>query len=328
MAIDAKQNFLKQVEMKCADLLTVNDMSRLMGIISDVMDGFRMEEISRDAWEMNEDDMLDAYEASMNVQGRSKKTISRYVYIIQRFMKFAKTKTRNVNVYHVRNWLAAEQKRGVMDSTLEGNRLVLSAYFGWLFREGLIERNPMANIGTIKVAKREKKTYSDVELEKLNRCCKTQRDRAILHFLRSTGCRISEMTGLNRDSVDNTSREFVVHGKGDKERIVFLDAVACMHLQEYLAGRTDAEEALFIGIRRERLEPDGVRTMLRALGREAGVDKVHPHKFRRTLATELARKGMQIQKIAGLLGHEKLDTTMKYVNNNHEDMKADYRRYA
>ena len=328
MAIDAKQSFLSQVEKKCADRLTVTDLSGLMGIISDVMEGFRMEEINRDAGEMSEDDMLDAYEASMHVQGRSEKTIQRYIYIIRKFMGFVKTRTRNINVYHIRNWLAAEQRRGIMDSTLEGNRQVLSAYFGWLFREGLIEKNPMSNIGTIKVAKREKKTYSDVELEKLNRCCKTARDRAILHFLRSTGCRISEMTELNRDAVDMASRECVVHGKGDKERVVFLDAVACMHLKEYLDSRKDFNEALFIGVRRERLEPDGVRCMLRTLGRDAGVEHVHPHKFRRTLATELARKGMQIQKIAGLLGHEKLDTTMKYVINNREDMKADYRRYA
>jgi site-specific recombinase XerD len=212
---------------------------------------------------------------------------------------------------------------------LEGNRTVLSSYFSWLFREGLIEKNPITNVGVIKVPKKQKKTYSDIDFEKLNQCCETIRDRAIIHFLRSTGCRISEMCGLDRDMVDLEALECVVHGKGNKDRTVYLDPVAGMVLNEYLKQRTDTSPALFAVMRgQERIQPNGVRVMLKKLGRIAGVDHVHPHKFRRTLATDLARHGMPIQEVANLLGHEKLDTTMRYVVLNKEEMKHNYRRYA
>ena len=328
MAIDAKQNFMGRVERRCAEELTAADLQRIMGIIGDVLEGFSMNELRGGQWEMPEDDLLGAFTASMRVRGRSERTINRYSYVIGRFMKYAGVPARAVNVYHIRNWIAEEKKRGIQDSSLEGNRQVLSSYFGWLFRESLIDKNPVLNVGTIKVPKKQKKIYTDIDLEKLNRCCGTLRDRAILHFLSSTGCRISEMTELDRDAVDLEAMECVVHGKGNKDRTVYLDAVACMLLGEYLESRKDNLDPLFVGQRGERLQPGGVRYMLKQLGDRAGVDHVHPHKFRRTLATELTRHGMQLQEVANLLGHEKLDTTMKYVVLNKDDIKSNYRRYA
>ena len=328
MAIDAKQSFLSLIESKGAELLTVADMNRLMGMISDVLEDYDMRELRTDRWDLTEDDLLDSFIASLKIQGRSAKTIARYKFIIGKFMKSANVNTRRVNVYHIRNWIAAEKERGIQDSTLEGNRQVLSSYFGWLHREGLIDKNPIVNVGTIKVPKKQKKIYSETDLARLDRQCGTQRDRAIVHFLRATGCRISEMTQLNRDSVNYEKLECVVHGKGDKERTVYLDEVALMHLKEYMEMRKDVSEALFVGCRQERLTPGGVRCMLKQLGKRAGVDHVHPHKFRRTLATEMSRHGMQIQRVAAILGHDKLDTTMTYVMNNNEDTHADYRRYA
>ena len=242
MAIDAKQSFLSQIEHKCADLLTVNEMSRIMSTISDLLQGFRMEELRMDM-DAQEDDLMDSFVASLRVQGRSQKTIERYVYVIEKFMKYTSVPTRQVNVYHIRNWLTAEKDRGIQDSTLEGNREVLSAYFGWLFRESLIEKNPVVNVGVIKVPKKQKRTYTDIDIEKLNQCCESLRDRAILHFLRATGCRISEMTELNRDTVDLEALECVVHGKGDKERTVYMDAVTGMILGNYLQSRKDKSEA-------------------------------------------------------------------------------------
>lgn len=327
MAIDAKVSFLRQIEKACEDKLTVKDMTELMRTISDVMQGFRMEEL-RSAEEYRDDDLLDSFIDALKVQGRSEKTIRRYRFIIGKFQDFAKTPTRNINVYHIRGWIAAEKERGIKDSTLEGNRQVLSSYFGWLFRESLIEKNPIVNVGVIKVAKKHKRIYSETDIARLDRECETKRDRAIMHFLRATGCRISEMTQLNRDQINYEKMECIVHGKGDKERTVYLDEVARMHLMEYMEERQDVSEALFVGCRQERLTPGGVRCMLKQLGERAGVDHVHPHKFRRTLATEMSRHGMQIQKVAAILGHEKLDTTMEYVVNNNEDTHADYRRYA
>lgn len=328
MAIDAKQTMLSMIEKSCAGILTVRDMQGVLRAVNDVLDGFDVTQRAGAEWESGGDDLLGAFLASLRVQGRSEKTVKQYTYIINRFMAGAKVRPRAVNVYHIRTWLAAEKERGIRDSTLESNRQVLSSFFGWLHREGLIERNPMGNVGAIKVPKKLKEVYSGVDLERLNQACECIRDRAIVHFLRSTGCRISEMTELDRGAVDLEKLECVVHGKGNKERRVYLDDVAGDVLRQYLATRDDEERALFIGRFGERLRPGGVRIMLKRIGKIAGVEHVHPHKFRRTLATSLARHGMQVQEVAYILGHEKLDTTMRYVVRNDQDVKSSYRRLA
>ena len=325
MAIDAKISFMNQLKEQMADTLTVEQMAKLEKTGFALMDRFDVVELIDNT---GPDDLLDSYVAAMKVECRSQKTINRYVYIIGKLMAFAKVPTRRVSVYHLRAFIAAEKERGIQDSTLEGYREIFSAYFNWLQRECLIDKNPTTNLGVIKCAKKEKKTYTERELERLNRCCANIRDRAILHFLRSTGCRISEVTELNRDMVDIDRLECVVHGKGNKERTVYLDDVAAMVLGEYLASRTDDNPALFVNRYTERIHPGGVREMLNELAEKAGVDHVHPHKFRRTLATDLTRRGMPIQEVARILGHEKLDTTMKYVILNKDDIKASYRRYA
>ena len=323
--IDAKVSFMTQMEAGLTDTLTVDQMKKMQTVGYAILDKFDLVEL---ADEMEQDDLLDCYVSAMKVECRSQKTIDRYVYVIGRMMEFVKVPTRRVSVYHLRNYLTHEKERGICEQTLEGYREIFSAYFNWLQRESLIDRNPCVNLGVIKVPKKEKKTYTDAELERLNWFCGNIRDRAILHFLRSTGCRISEITGLNRDQVNLELLECVVHGKGNKERTVYLDEVAGMLLAEYLNGRIDDVPALFINKQHDRLNPGGVRAMLNKLAKKAGVDHVHPHKFRRTLATGLARHGMPIQEVAKVLGHEKLDTTMKYVVLNKDDVKASYRRYT
>ena len=327
MAIDAKVSFLGQVEHKLADAITVSDMAKIMESLSDILECFQMREIVK--WDENApDDLLDSYIASLRVQGKSELTINRYVYKIKKFMDWVGVPTRRVNVYHIRSWIAKEKERGIADSTLEGDRSVLSAYFGWLFRESLIEHNPVVNVGTIKVPKKEKELYSPIDIAKLDDKCSSIRDKAIMHFLASTGCRISEMTGLNRDAIDFKEREVIVHGKGNKERVVYFDPVTGMLINEYLKSRKDDNEALFIGKRSERLQPGGVRVMMKQLAKEANVNHVHPHKFRRTFATMAAKRGMPVQEICKLLGHEKIDTTMRYVVLDRDTIKASYKRYA
>ena len=323
--IDAKVSFMTQMEAGLTDTLTVDQMKKMQTVGYAILDKFDLVELED---EMEQDELLDCYVSAMKVECRSQKTIDRYVYVIGRMMEFVKVPTRRVSVYHLRNYLTHEKERGICEQTLEGYREIFSAYFNWLQRESLIDRNPCVNLGVIKVPKKEKKTYTDAELERLNWFCGNIRDRAILHFLRSTGCRISEITGLNRDQVNLELLECVVHGKGNKERTVYLDEVAGMLLAEYLNGRIDDVPALFINKQHDRLNPGGVRAMLNKLAEKAGVDHVHPHKFRRTLATGLARHGMPIQEVAKVLGHEKLDTTMKYVVLNKDDVKASYRRYT
>lgn len=326
MAIESKVDLMRDLEMLLADKITAADLNHVLKAAADVLDGYDVQRAK--AFDNEKDDLLICFVATMKVECRSQKTIDRYVYIIRRLMEFVKVPTRRVTVYHLRSYLAAEKERGIADRTLEGYREIFSAYFNWLQRESLIEKNPTVNLGAIKVAKKEKKTYSEIDLEKLNHNCKSIRDRAIINFLSSTGCRISEMIELNRNDVRIQDLECVVHGKGNKERTVYLSPVAGMLLDQYLRTRTDDDPALFINKRRERLMQNGVRVMLKKLAKAAGVDHVHPHKFRRTLATDLSRHGMPIQEVASILGHEKLDTTMKYVILNKDDIRSSYRRYA
>ena len=326
MSMEDKTVFLKQLECALGDRLTAADMTKALCAVSDALEGYELTAHDRQA-ETN-DDLLSAYLAAMRIQGRSEKTVDRYVYVLKRMLSGVNATTRQVTVYHLRRYLAEERERGISDRTLEGYRQIFSSYFNWLQREDLISRNPVANLGAIKCLKKVKTTYSEVDIEKLKLHCKTLRDRAILCFLMSTGCRISEMTQLDRDSIDFDTLEVKVLGKGNKERNVFLDPVAGMTVRQYLEARTDGSPALFAGKGSERMHPGGVRLMLNNLAEAAGVEHVHPHKFRRTLATNLIRHGMPIQEVAAILGHDKLDTTMQYVVLDNTDVRNSYRKYA
>lgn len=327
MALEAKVSLLNQIEARIGSIVSYDSMPKIMSAISDVLQGFSLAELAGHQDEA--DDLLQYYLDALKVQGRSQKTIDRYAYVIGRVMESVKVPTRQVTVYHLRAYLSSEQKRGIQDSTLEGTREVISAYFNWLHREGLIDKNPTANLGAIKRPKKQKQIYSEVEKEKMDRCDLCIRDRAIIYFLRSTGCRISEAMEIDRDQVDLASRCVVVHGKGNKERRVYFDDLTEMLLREYLADRHDDEPALFVSLKTgARLKPGGVRAMLNKVAEKAGIEHIHPHKFRRTLATNLARRGMPIQEVASLLGHDKLDTTMQYVVLDERDKEYSYRRYA
>ena len=326
MAIEAKATFLRGLEQALSTQITAADMQIVISAVADQLTLFDLRQL--DPTTNATDDLLDAYVAAMQIQGRSNKTIERYSYLIKRMMQAVKVTTRNITVYHLRQYLAQEKARGISDRTLEGTRQVFSAYFNWLQREGLIEHNPTANLGAIKCQKKIKVTYSDIDIERLKFGCKTLRDRAIISFLMSTGCRISEMTQLDRDDVDLVGLECKVLGKGNKERTVYLDAVTGMLIREYLGQRKDDSPALFVGKGTDRISPQGVRAMLTKLAGSSDVYHVHPHKFRRTLATNLIRHGMPIQEVAAILGHDKLDTTMQYVVMDKTEVKQSYRKYA
>ena len=327
MAMDAKAALLKSIEQSLSLQITVNDMGIVLSVIADKLTAYDVIQIGN-MDRSDHDDLLDAYIIAMQIQGRSKKTVDRYSYILKRMMKAVNVETRKITVYHLRQYLANEKARGVSDRTLDGIRQVFSAYFDWLHREQLIDSNPTANLGAIKYQKKLKQTYSDVDIEKMKFNCKCSRDRALVSFLMSTGCRISEVTQLNRQDVDLVNLECTVLGKGNKERTVYIDSVTAMHLKDYLDERKDDSPALFSGKGTERITPQGVRAMLNKLSEQASVDHVHPHKFRRTLATNLIKHGMPIQDVAEILGHDKLDTTMGYVVIDKADVKNAYRKYA
>lgn len=325
MSVAAKAGFLTQLEGQLGTEIPAAQMARVLALVSETLEGFDMQETAD--FDLAGDDLLDIYVSALKVMGRTQKTIDRYVYIINKMTETVGVPSRKITVYHLRAYLAKKKEEGLSEQSLKGEQGVFSAYFNWLQRENLIERNPTANLGSIKVPKKQKKIYTEVDLEKLVQGCKCIRDRAIISFLDATGCRISEMTGLNRDAIDLDGLKCVVHGKGNKDRTVYFDEVTAMRLREYLDSRTDDNEALFLSYRHQRIHPCGVRTMMNKLAAKVGVDHVHPHKFRRTTATNLTRRGMAIQDVAKILGHEKLDTTMKYVVLNDDDTRSAYRRY-
>ena len=317
---------MHKVEGTLKTRMFANLLEEAVDEIHDHLDEFEVSHVGADT--TGSEDLLDTFINAKRVSGRSEKTLVRYRYVIERFMRRVNVKTRDVNQYHVRDYFSAELDRGVSESTIDGIREVLNGYFAWLTAENLIPRNPLHNIESIKYQKKERLALSSTDIELLRRNVKCIRDNAIISFLLATGCRISEMTNLNRDDVDLNAGECIVLGKGNKERTVFLDDVAMLTLREYLKRRRDKNPALFVNKDGHRLQPGGVRAMLKTLSVVSGVENVHPHRFRRTNVTNLLNRGMSIQEVAILAGHDKLDTTMKYFSSSKTRIKSSYRKYT
>lgn len=326
MSMIAYNQILKSLRDKFGTTMPAAQMEETLNIIGDILSEYEIQPCAHE--DVGEDCLVEAYLDALRVEGRSEKTIERYRYMIGRLLKATMTTSRNITTYHIRKYLSDEKARGIADSTLKGTREVYSAYFGWLFRDGLIQKNVMGNIGPVKCQQRVKEIFSETDIEKLKNGCRTLRDKAIICFLKSTGCRISEVTQLNRSDVDLVNLECVVLGKGNKQRTVYMDPVTGMVLLDYLQQRTDDDPALFLGARHERLKPNGIRIMLKKLGKATGVEHVHPHKFRRTEITELVNRGMPIEQVKTIAGHENIDTTMGYVKIDHIGVKNAYRKYA
>lgn len=327
MAMQDKVMLMHQVEETLKPRMFANLLEEAIVGINEHLDEYDIHRIHSDD-SAAEDDCLESFINSKKAEGRAESTIARYQYIIERFMMFAKVRTKDVNTYHIRDYFANEQARGISDSTLEGIRETLSSYFGWLEHEKLIYTNPIYNIGVIKVSKRVRDAISEPDMERLKRSCSNIRDSALLNVLRSTGCRISEVTGMNIDDINFLTNRCNVIGKGDKERTVFIDDVTAMILKEYLATRNDNNEALFINHAGTRLKPGGARNILKRLAQTAGVENVHPHKFRRTLITKLLNNGMPIQEVAIVVGHDNLDTTMGYYASSKSKIQSSYQMYS
>lgn len=326
MATQDKVMLLHQVEGTLKPRMFANLLEEAVAEITDHLNGYDIQRIT--AGDAATDDTLTTYINAKRVEGRSETTLIRYQYIIERFLNHAKCAARDVTTNHVRAYLSDEQKRGISEGTLDGVRQVLSAYFGWLDHERMIPSNPMTNIAAIKSTKKVREAFSAYEIQQLKQSCTSKRNMALLCFLLCSGCRVSEVCGLNRDDINFADLECVVLGKGNKQRTIFMDSVGIMTMKEYLASRSDNEPALFIGKRGERLQPGGVRDMLKKLARKAGVENVHPHRFRRTLITLLLNRGMPLQEVAIIAGHEKVDTTMKYYAIDKTRIKSSYQRYS
>ena len=268
--------------------------------------------------------------SAKQVEGCSERSVNYYSSTLDNLIKLLVKPFNQIETEDLRVYLSEYQKKNnASKQTIDNIRRILSSFFTWLEDEDYILKSPVRRIHKIKTMKQVKETYSDEALEKLRDNCKTIRDLALIDMLASTGMRVGELVKLNRVDVDFINRECVVLGKGSKERVVYFDARTKLHLQNYLNSRTDENEALFVSLLEphNRLEIAGVEIMLRKLGRSLEINKVHPHKFRRTLATRAIDKGMPIEQVQKLLGHQKIDTTMEYAIVDQQNVKNSHKKY-
>ena len=268
--------------------------------------------------------------SAKQVEGCSERSVSYYSSTLDNLIKTLEKPFNQMETEDLRVYLSEYQKKNdASKQTIDNIRRILSSFFTWLEDEDYILKSPVRRIHKIKTMKQVKETYSDEALERLRDNCKTIRDLAIIDILSSTGMRVGELVKLNRVDVDFNNRECVVLGKGSKERVVYFDARTKLHLQNYLNSRKDENPALFVSllVPHNRLEIAGVEIMLRKLGRSLEINKVHPHKFRRTLATRAIDKGMPIEQVQKLLGHQKIDTTMEYAIVDQQNVKNSHKKY-
>ncbi len=278
----------------------------------------------------HEADMLNAFIAAKRIEGCSEKTLSYYQKTIEAVTAATGKTPGQLTTDDLRQYLTDYQvNRKSSKVTIDNIRRILASFYSWLEDEDYIVKSPVRRIHKVKTAKVIKDTYTDEALELMRDNCGSSRDLAIIDLLASSGMRVGEMVTLNREDINFNERECVVFGKGNKERLVYFDARTKIHLQNYLDSRTDSNPALFVTLRspHERLQIGGVETRLRELGRRLSLPKVHPHKFRRTLATSAIDKGMPIEQVQQLLGHQKIDTTMHYAMVKQQNVKLAHRKY-
>lgn len=283
--------------------------------------------------ECSEDDskkLLELFITAKRIEGCSERTLKYYQTTIDTMLDSVSKNVRRIQTEDLRAYLTNYQgKNNPSRVTIDNIRRILSSFFSWLEDEDYILKSPVRRIHKVKTATNVKETYMDEDLEKMRDSCTELRDLAIIDMLASTGMRIGEMVLLNKADINFNERECVVFGKGDKERVVYFDARTKIHLQNYINNRTDENPALFVTLRSpfERIKIGGIESRLREKGRQLNIQKVHPHKFRRTLATMAIDKGMPIEQLQQLLGHKRIDTTLQYAMVKQSNVKLAHKKY-
>ncbi len=324
-----KEQLITEVQQQMLPFLNNEQLHKLRAVIENCLHG--LEIVQADPLQEKEQpDMVAAFIAAKRIEGCSEKTLSYYGKTIEVMVDGIGKPVQRITTDDIRQYLTTYQlQRKSSKVTIDNIRRILATFYSWLEDEDYIVKSPVRRIHKVKTAKVIKDTYTDEALELMRDNCDSLRDLAIIDLLASSGMRVGEMVLLNRDDINFNDRECVVFGKGNKERLVYFDARTKIHLQNYLESRTDSNPALFVTLRApfERLQIGGVELRLRQLGRRLSIPKVHPHKFRRTLATSAIDKGMPIEQVQQLLGHQKIDTTMHYAMVKQQNVKLAHRKY-
>jgi len=319
------QEKIVSVLNEMAEYLSISQMKKLQEVI---IRNFAENEAKKK--EITNEEYLKMFLDAKRIEGCSERTIRYYRTTVEHLILHIETGVRKITTEEIREYLSNYQKRNnCSNATIDNVRRNISSFFSWLEEEDYILKSPMKRIHKIKTKTVVKNTISDEGIEKLRDNCKEKRDLAIIDLLYSTGIRVGELVNLNIDDIDLEGRECVVYGKGDKERKVYFDAKAKIHLKEYIDARIDHNEALFVTLDApyDRLKISGVEIRLRKLGRELELDRIYPHKFRRTMATRAIDKGMPIEQVQKILGHSQIDTTMQYAMVNQNNVKTSHQKY-
>ncbi len=326
-----KAQLINKVLYCMQDIIKEAELLELKTVLQNVLCTYRVESEKAELKVMDGGwtDDLESYLMARALEGKSPATISRYRYELCRLLSYIDKAVADIREGDISGYMMAYKKaRNISNQTLKNVRAVFSSFFGWLRDREKITRNPMALVEQIKVEKKIKKPYTDEERKLMLGTCKSLRDKAIMEFLYSTAVRVSELTALNREDICLETKELRVLGKGAKERVTYLNERSGKYLKEYLESRADDNPALFVSERApfRRMTKTGIEDLIRRTGEKAGVH-AYPHRFRRTAATNALNRGMPVQEVALLLGHEKLETTMIYCTVAQEKLKTDHKKY-
>ncbi|MBO5175133.1 MAG: tyrosine-type recombinase/integrase [Eubacterium sp.] len=324
-----KQNLITDVVQFMLPFLNNAQTEKLQEVLEHTLFDYEVTK-NKDAEEKSDQNLVESFLSAKKIEGCSEKTLKYYEATIQAMLNSFEKEIKYIVTDDIRYYLTEYQaEKNSSKVTIDNIRRILSSFFSWLEDEDYILKSPVRRIHKVKTGTNIKETYTDEALELMRDNCTELRDLAIIDMFASTGMRVGEMVLLNREDIDFNERECVVFGKGDKERIVYFDARTKIHLQNYLNGRDDDNPALFVSLQKphERLQISGVEVRLRQFGKRLGLNKVHPHKFRRTLATMAIDKGMPIEQLQQLLGHRRIDTTLQYAMVKQSNVKIAHRKY-
>lgn len=324
-----KENLIKDVLQEMLQYLNNVQSAKLQEVLHNTFTRYEVVE-SKQKDDNLKRNYLELFLAAKRIEGCSDKSLKYYKATIERMVNAISKSVNHIETDDIRNYLIKYQEQNKSSKvTIDNIRRILSSFFSWLKEEDYILKSPVRRIHKVRTGSNIKETYSDEVMELMRDNCSELRDLAIIDMLASTGVRVGEMVLLNRNDVDFNERECIVFGKGNKARVVYFDARTKIHLQNYLKSRSDNNLALFVSLKapHNRLQIGGVEARLRRLGKLLGIHKVHPHKFRRTLATMAIDKGMPIEQLQQLLGHKKIDTTLQYAMVKQSNVKISHQRY-
>lgn len=327
-----KEKLILEISNAMTEILSVEQLAKLNGVLLKSISKYTvsMGEEQAPSLATSNDTLLKVFLSAKQVEGCSQPTIRYYGNTIKQLADNMSKRFTDYTTEDIRAYLAVfQQKHNATKVTVDNVRRIFSSFFSWLEEEDYILKNPVRRIHKVKTGTQVREVLSDESLESIRDTCTNSRDLAMIDLLASTGMRVGELVKLNREDINFTERECVVFGKGNKQRIVYFNARTKIHLQQYLNERSDGNEALFVSLNdpQKRLQISGVEVRLRKIGREANVPRVHPHKFRRTLATMAIDKGMPVEQVQKLLGHVKIDTTMHYAMVSQNNVKLSHRRF-